>query len=335
MADKYSIIIQPNMSPEDAKKLEDDLNKRFNNVAKKAGKNLGNSLGGAVKVGLLAAAGAIAALIASNPFDKINEDLNKILDTFDNIQTFAGEFGVSSGKYAIAKSIAGSVGIDNFETILNRFADKLEGARQKDEKGQIKDPYLKEFLGAPDVIDAFYSFADTLKKMEPDRRNAALNEVFGGRMGTRLSEFVQTDLKERYDAIFKAFPNLKEQELTKFLNEKGDLEDYQKILREQNKFRELMLMGKATTKGTIEAQAAVNRAEITKGVQQLSEYQSYAELKLVQERVATTLDGIRSDLTTTLLPILQTMADYLKQIVDWIRNKVDAIKQKGWRGVFD
>jgi len=125
MADKYTIQINPQLSASDAQKMEQDLNRRFSNVAKKFGSNLGNSLKTATKVGIGALAAGIALTLASNPFEKVNENLNKTLDKADNLVTRAGQFGVSTAKFSELEAIAASVGLD-VDLALQQFAGALQ-----------------------------------------------------------------------------------------------------------------------------------------------------------------------------------------------------------------
>jgi hypothetical protein len=325
MADKYIIRIQPNMSPEDAKKLEDDLNKRFNRVAKKAGSNLQNSFKNAAKTAGKYLLGGIGigsiASILTNPFDKVNEDLNQTLDRFDNSAQKSEQFGVNSAKYFRAERIAESFGVEDFETIINRFSGSLEAARTGEDKT------LKNFTQDKDVIDAFTAFTESLSSMTANNRNAALDRVFGGRMGLRVGDLAAQSDENIKDRNRRIFGDKTDEQIATELKKMENLKDLQDIQDQRRIVRELELKSAAINRGTLEAQDSQARAKLNTETQQLSQYQIYAQQTILQERMATTLDQIRSDVVSTLLPALQKIVDFIAKVPEWINNIIAAIKK--------
>ena len=324
MADKYTIQVQPQISQSDASKMEKDLNGRFSNVAKKFGSHFKT----AVKVGTAALAAGVVAALASNPFEKINEDLNNVLERFDNTATRAAQFGVSSGKFFQAEQIAASAGVKDLDPLLTRFAATLEQARTGE------DSTLKQFLGK-DVIDAFFEFSESLRKLAPDQRNAAVEQVFGERMGLRIAELLQTDVSERRKAIFGTSD---EKQVTSQIDKLAQLEELQAIKRSRLAVSELRQKGANISEGTINAQNAQEKAKLSREAQQLSEYEIYAKQAMLQEKIAASLDEIRASVVSALMPAIQTIVGYLPMIVDgikkgieWLERIVAAIKKmKFW-----
>lgn len=322
MAEKFTIQIQPNMSPEDAAKLENDLNKRFNKVSKKFGFNLQNSLKSAAKIGIGFLAGALAGIAGSvltNPFDKINEDLNATLARYDDIATRAAEFGVSSGKYFKAVQVAGSAGIKDLDTILARFSERLNAARSGE------DETLINFTNEKDLIDAFFAFSESVRTLDPTERNKAVEDVFGSKFGLRIAELLQTDIRLRA----REFGKYSENQVSGAVNRLAGLEEVQAINREKQAADELFQKNAAISRGALETQDRVERTKTQLEAAQLSQYQVFADLKLVQERAALALEEIRAEVTSKVAPLMQGLLDVLSKILDaisWLRNKISKSK---------
>lgn len=330
MAEKYTIQIQPQISSSDARKMDNDLNKRFSDVAKKFGTNLGNSMKTGIKFGLGAlGVGSVAALL-TNPFEKINQDLNETLDRFDNSAQKAEQFGVDSAKYFRAERIAESFGVKDFETIINRFSSSLEAART----GQ--DKTLENFIGDKDVVDSFIAFTQSLSSMKADDRNAALDRVFGGKIGLRVGDLAAQSTESLQERKKQIFGNTTDQELAKELKKMETLKDLQDINQQKLIVEELRRKSAAISTGTINAQFSKGKAELNRETQQLSQYQIFANMASAQERMATSIDAIKADITSTLMPVMEklvewlpVLVDYARQAIEWLTNIVKAIKN--WR----
>lgn len=317
MADKYTIQINPQLSQSEAQKMEQDLNRRFSNVSKKFGKNLGNSLKTAAKVGIGALAAGIALTLATNPFEKINTDLNQTLDKFDNSAQKAEQFGVDSAKYFRAERIAGSFGVEDFETIINRFSGSLEAARTK------KDTTLENFVGDKDVIDSFNAFTQSLALMKADDRNAALDRVFGGRMGLRVGDLAAQDTDSIVERNRRIFGNMTNEDIARNLKKMNELKDIQDVNMQKLAVEELRLKSNAISTGTMQAQDRKLRADLSRQTTQLSQYQIWANLATQQERMAQSIDTIKADFAELLLPAVQKIVDFLPTAVDWMRSAID------------
>jgi len=326
MADKYTIQIQPQISPSDAKQMENDLNKRFGNVAKKFGAHVGTSLKSAAKsaakYGLGALAAGVAAAVITNPFEKVNEDLNHTLEKADNLATRAAQFGVSTGKFAQLASVASSVGLD-VDLALQQFASLRDEAKQFAAGDKTKNNALANFTSDKDVIDSFYAFIKTMQSLDPEQRNTEVSRVYGDKMGLKIAELLQQDVDLRKKQVLGRYS-------VEQIGNANDLlakrEDQQALLKAQRENDEAVMKSRAISSGTIKSQNAVEKSKIGTQTQQLSEYQLFAQQTLIQEKMVQSLDGIRADIKEILLPTLTKLVDYLKIIVDWTREKLDKVK---------
>lgn len=332
MADKYTIQIQPQIDRSDAKKMEKDLNRRFSRVSKKFGQHLTSSLKRVGKIGLgglMAGAAGIIGAILTNPFDKINADLNNTLEKFDNTATRATQFGVSAGKYFEAEQILATAGVKDIDAVLARFSTTLAKAKPRSD-GSVEDPYLKEFLGAQNDLDAFYAFAKRLSQLNPQERNNAAETVFGEKIGLKIAEVLQTDLSKRRTEIFG---NSNADQLTSEIDRLGKVEEKQAILRARLNVEELNQKSRSITNNTVKNQNKIEQEQLKQQSVQLSQYEVFAALKLSQERMASSVEGIRSDLTGIIAPIVGKGAEYTEKLFNWVSTTGKSAAEKT-RGIF-
>lgn len=325
MADKYTIQIQPQIGASDALKMEQDLNRRFSNVAKKFGSHMGSALKSVGKAGAIGIIGGIAGILATNPFEQINENLNNITAKADDIATRANQFGVTTAKFAELQSVAKSVGLDS-TMALQQFQDMLQEAKLFKAGDATKNNALVNFLNEKDLIDAFYAFSKSMSNLSGEKRSIEVSKIFGNKLESRISEFLQIpDLEARKRQTRSK--GVTPQAVGKGIDKLAAMEDIQALNRAKLE-NDLFLKGaRAISNGTMNAQAQQERQKMLREVSQLSQFEIFANLATTQERMATSIDGIRADVTALLLPLLQRIVDGIETIVGWLRDKIKKIKK--------
>jgi len=325
MADKYTIQINPQLSGSDAQKMEQDLNRRFSNVAKKFGTNLGNSIKTAAKIGTAGLIAGVVGTLATNPFEKINENLNNITAQADEIATRANQFGVTTQKYAELKSVASSVGLDPSKALME-FADMLQEAKLFMAGDKTKNDALVNFIREKDLVDAFYAFIKSVNKLDATQRGVEVSKIFGNRLEDKLAEFLQIPNLEIRKRQTRS-KGVTQQAIGKGIDKLAALEDIQALNRAKLQ-NDLFVKGaRAISNGTMNAQAQQERQKMLREVSQLSQFEIFANLATTQERMATSIDGIRADVTALLLPLLQRIVDGIETIVGWLRDRIKKIKK--------
>lgn len=322
MADKYTIQINPQVSPTDGQRMENELNSRFANVAKKFGTHLKNSLTTSLKIGAGAGLAGIVGMVATNPFEKVKEDLKNILTEADDIATQAQQFGITTEKMTILTSLAGSVGADITQA-LQIFSSKLQEARDFQAGDKTKSPFLSAYLGK-DIGRAFYEFLKTASNLPAIEKGAFMGKVFSDKMQIKLAELVQQDIDKRIKILEGKFGYKK---TAKSINILAELEDQQSILRQKRRAEEFVRKSKVITKGTVNIEDAVERAKLNREVQNLSQFEIYARQAALQEEMLKSLDEIRAKLMDTLFPLLEKLVGFIEklielaiQAIDWLRK---------------
>lgn len=226
--------IKPTLDNADLNKMVSTLSTRFNDVAKKFSKGLGNGIKGAgnslrnliLGGGVFGLAGGLINKML-NPLKETQDTLEKMLSNADDLSTNAGRFDTTAGRLFKLQSIAQSAGVkpEDFTMAMGRFHTAIAQARldQLDPKKtpEEKQGPLSAFLGEKDTAEAFFQFIQALQKESPDKRALIQEQVFGQKLIGKLADFVQLDFPkqiqllrartaEEYDAAIENPASLKD-----------------------------------------------------------------------------------------------------------------------------
>lgn len=324
MAEKYTILVNPQVSASDGQKMENDLNRRFANVSKKFGTHLKNSLTTSLKAGAAAGIAGTIALLATNPFEKVQADLHNTLNTADDIVTRARQFGVSTAKFAQLQAIANSVGIE-VDMALQQFSSKLQEARDYKAGDETKSRALEQFVNNKDIIENFYDFIKSVGSLPATQRNAEIGKVYGDKIQLKIAELVDQTIDVRKKQVKPTLGTF--EDLGKANEKLAEREDQAAIARVRRQGDEAIRKSRVITSGTINVDDAVERAKINKEVQQLSQFEIYARQAALQEEMLKSIDKLRAHVMDVAFPALQkaveilgAMVDKLTQVIDWLKT---------------
>ena len=337
MADSYLIKIKPTITPEDGRKMENDLNGRFKRVAKKFGGAL-RTVGGALK-GLLT--GAAVAMIA-NPIEKLNEKLNSTLSYADQITTRAAAIGTSAGRLAQVETVAKSAGVSNIDQILTRFQTGLAKARLGEDKT------LTQFTKYDDTLTAFLNVIKSLQGIKDvDERTFAVQKIFGRENAAKMSELIAVDFAERWGQIFgemdvgkirkAASPfvvNVGQQAQTKetgadvgfegladefdlIFERLGGLEDKQAVKSQRRMFEDFISKSETITGKILEAQDEAERRRLETENVQMKSFEQFAKMAEETEKTKTIL----AELQKTLVPTIVKGVEVLDGLYTFVKTK--------------
>ena len=317
MATKYVLQIDPNISAEDAKKTESQLNSRFAKVAKNYGDEMRKQNEkvtsgfssrmklalGKLKVGWIALAGAVASVL-TNPFDEVDAKLNELLSKFDNISTRATQWGVDPTRYWLLNQVGRITGVPEggIDNALLRIADRLDMARTGE------DPTLKNYLDEKDVIDVFYKLAQTWNQMNPTERASSMADILGTRQANTFAELVQSDWGQLADLALRVNGKQYTPKQAKSRIEKlADLEEQQAIGRAQLQTRELMTGADLISRSTLQSQLSVELAKQRNILDKMAQYATYASTEVTTLNIKNAVNDIKTDVQD----IATQLADYL------------------------
>jgi hypothetical protein len=334
MADKYTIQVNPQVSASDGQKMENELNKRFANVAKKFGTHLKNSLTTSLKIGAGAGLAGIIGMVATNPFEKVKEDLKNTLAISDDLMTRAQQFGVSTAKMAQLVAIAHSVGFD-VDLALQNFASKLQEAREYKTGDQTKNRALENFVNKKDIIDNFYDFIKSVSNLPAQKRMAEIGKIYGDKMQLKIAELAQQDIEARKKQIRPRGGS--QEQVGRSAERLAALEDKMAVLSAQRFQESIIAKSRVISKGTVNVDDAVERAKLNREVQNLSQFEIYARQAALQEEMLKSIDKIRASMMDTFFPLLEKLVYYFEKLIDILVKAIDWIKSrankaKNWFG---
>lgn len=304
MAQGYILKVTPKLSDADAKKAEQQLNGRFNKVAKQYSEDMAKSndkiagnfttkMKGAfskIKVGWLAVAGVVASAITAitqSPINEADQMLNDILAKFDNISTRAQQWGVDAGRYWLLNQVGTATnvpegGIDN---MLMRIADRLDMARTGE------DPTLSKYLGERDIIDVAYKLFQTWRQMPTIERNASMADILGARQANNYAELVNADWNQIAKGLMDG-RTLKE--FNQNIDKLGMLEGQQAINRARQANVELFRAGGSINETTIESQNRLELLKLNEALDDIARYSILAGAEIGRiKALAETVDVIQ------------------------------------------
>lgn len=302
-AKAVSLKVKPELDQASAKRMDAQLNGRFEKVAshygdemqkqnKKVADNFERKFTqttGRLKKGWAIAAAAIAAVagaLMKNPIDEANATLDAYLARMDNLATRAQQWNVDPGKYAIASGVADVANVDaaQFDNMLFRIADRIEKARTGE------DTYLKEFTQTDDIIDAAFQLFQTWKNMAPEQRAASMAEVLGNRQANVFAELVDTDWIEEAQRIMQGRTT---EQISQYVQRGGDLERIQRRNRVQLQFDEMGRLGTGVDEGTLAAQKELESVKQRERLDDVINYQKFAQSETGKiNALAVTVDEI-------------------------------------------
>lgn len=317
MAEKYIINVQPKISGADGRNFENDLNKRFARVAEKFGSSL-KKVGSVLKIALGAATAGVVAAVAKNPFDEVSKNIDEATGKAAELMDKAIQYNVSAGKMFMAQQLLESKGVKDFDSILDRFAVKLEQAR----KGE--DKTLQEFTKEKDVIDALFIALQSIGQLKGEEQAKMLQEIFGGRQGFSLAPVVSEDLTARSKMLFG---EQRAEEFTDLIKKLDDVADWRDVTKSWLEQEKLQMNARAITKNATKVQRDVEFQRVQRATKRMEEIETYAKISESMDKAAESLDRIQDSVLETIAPTLQDIAN----TNDWILQNIK--KHGAWRGI--
>lgn len=317
MADSYILNIKPTISASDGRKLEKDLNGRFSRVAKKFGgalRTVGSKLRGIIAGGAVAGIGAMM----TNPIDSLNSTLDETLKRYDDISSRAKILGVSSGQLYQATAIAKSAGIqeEDFRAMLTAYAVKVGEAKA----GQ--DPMLSEFVNE-DMLTGFFEMVRSLRELSPEQRAYFGAKIIGEDDVSKLSELINTDVKERQKELFGSTTT---EQTTRAIEKLAGTEGKQSIMRGRLDVENLLAKSQSITTETVRLQTELARKQQEAENINLQNYQAFAKIQQATEESK----KILADIQNSVAPAVEKVADWSEKTYYELKGKIKDLT----KGVF-
>lgn len=345
MAKAVEIGVSFKVEKSDADKAEKNLKGRFDKI----GKTFGNSLIAGTKSFLASSAAGAVAAIFSNPYERLAGRVDQTLEEAAGIQDRAEQYGVSGGELLKEQKTAQIYGVQDFDAILSRFAN-LWGKAKTGE-----NPYLSEFTGTKNVLDAYNQVIESLRNLKGEQREVAAQKIFGEAGARQLSGLLSApidEIRERRMAILDAalggisrneqtisvgtgtdtwqddgkgtgtrldyeFGGERETELwSRLLEKAADLKAKQENLQIQRETAGFAERIESLNESFLQKQNEIATKQIERETAQIRNIETFAKMADSTEEIKTTLVEIQ----TKLIPALDSALILWNNIFLWIKD---------------
>lgn len=316
--------IIPKMDSSDLKKLEDQLQSRFTKISKKFGKGLMDVLKGGGIAGL--ALGLIDKLL--NPLQAVQESIDRMLKTSDDLATQANQFNTSSGKLFKLVQIGKSAGLDQegLFTLITKFQTAV--AQAKADPNDQSVSAVRNFTTDKDAAVNFFNFIQSLQKMDRNQQLLVQQQVFGEKQIGRMSEFLNLDFAKQFKAT--GLDKVSSEKFTKANDKLAGLSDLADILKVKNENQDLLNKSAVINESMIRQRAKSDALALEKENLQIKSYNDLAAISDTVSKIMLIVEqgvGLIGKLINMVTP-------FINQATDFMAKFLKSPLMRGVRGLF-
>lgn len=298
--------IIPKIDDADLKKMEQALQSRFTKISKGFGKGLMSVLKGGGIAGL--AIGLVDKLL--NPLQEVQEAIDKMLHSSDDIATQANQFNTTSGKLFKLVQVAKATGLDQGElfVLIQKFQTAV--AQAKADPNDQSVSAVRNFTNQKDTASAFFGFIESLQKMDKNQQLLVQTQVFGEKQIGKMSEFLQTNFAKKFAAT--GLDKTGSDVFTKSIDKLAGLNDLADELKVKNESQDVLTKSGIINESMIRQRAASDQLALQRENQRIQSYNDLATIADTSTKIMTMVEqglGLVGKLITTITPAIQRMAD--------------------------
>ena len=312
------------MDSSDLKKLEDQLQSRFTKISKKFGKGLMDVLKGGGIAGL--ALGLIDKLL--NPLQAVQESIDRMLKTSDDLATQANQFNTSSGKLFKLVQIGKSAGLDQegLFTLITKFQTAV--AQAKADPNDQSVSAVRNFTNEKDTAINFFNFIQSLQKLDRNQQLLVQQQVFGEKQIGKMSEFLNLDFAQQFKAT--GLDKVSSEKFTKANDKLAKLSDLADILKVKNENQDLINKAGVINESMIRQRAKSDALALEKENLQIKSYNDLAAISDTVSKIMLVVEqgvGLIGKLINMVTP-------FINQATDFMAKFLKSPLMRGVRGLF-
>lgn len=316
--------IIPKMDSSDLKKLEDQLQGRFTKISKKFGQGLMSVLKGGGIAGL--ALGLIDKLL--NPLQQVQESIDRMLKTSDDLATQANQFNTSSGKLFKLVQIGKSAGLDQegLFTLITKFQTAV--AQAKADPNDQSVSAVRNFTNEKDTALNFFNFIQSLQKLDRNQQLLVQQQVFGEKQIGKMSEFLNLDFAQQFKAT--GLDKVSSEKFTKANDKLAKLSDLADILKVKNENQDLINKAGVINESMIRQRAKSDALALEKENLQIKSYNDLAAISDTVSKIMLIVEqgvGLIGKLINMVTP-------FINQATDFMQKFLKSPLMRGVRGLF-
>jgi len=304
--------IIPKMDSSDLKKLEDQLQSRFTKISKKFGKGLMDVLKGGGIAGL--ALGLIDKLL--NPLQQVQESIDRMLKTSDDLATQANQFNTSSGKLFKLVQIGKSAGLDQegLFTLITKFQTAV--AQAKADPNDQSVSAVRNFTNEKDTALNFFNFIQSLQKLDRNQQILVQQQVFGEKQIGKMSEFLNLDFAKQFRAT--GLDKQSSETFTKSIDKMAKLSDLADILKVKNENKDIIDKSRVINESMIKQRAKSDALALEKENLQIKSYNDLAAISDTVSKIMLIVEqgvGLIGKLINMVTPFINQATDFMQKFL--------------------
>jgi len=267
--------IKPQVDAADLNKMERSLTSRFAKVAK----GFGGGLLKAVKGGALV--GAAISLVDKilNPLQAVQEAIDKTLAGADDVVTNAQQFNTTAGKLFKLRKFAEATGLDN--SGLDTLMIKYQGALAESKADPSKPSAVKNFANDKDIAESFFSFIQSLNKMDREQQVLVQKEVFGEKQTLKMADFLRTDFSKLNTLMGLRPAGQYDQGLEKL----GGLNDLKEAITASTTAEDTYQKSRTITQGMVLAKAQADQRALQEENKNIADYNNLKAISKTADEI--------------------------------------------------
>lgn len=300
------------MDSSDLKKMEDQLQSRFTKISKKFGQGLLSALKGGGVVGL--ALGLIDKLL--NPLQAVQESIDRMLKTSDDLATQANQFNTSSGKLFKLVQIGKSAGLDQegLFTLITKFQTAV--AQAKADPNDQSVSAVRNFTNEKDTAINFFNFIQSLQKLDRNQQLLVQQQVFGEKQIGKMSEFLNLDFAKQFAAT--GLDRQSSDTFTKSIDKMAKLSDLADILKVKNENKDIIDKSRVINESMIKQRAKSDALALEKENMQIKSYNDLAAISDTVSKIMIVVEqgvGMVGKLINVLTPFVNKATDFMTKFL--------------------
>jgi tetrahydromethanopterin S-methyltransferase subunit G len=305
--------IKPQLDNADLNKMERTLGQRFQKIAKKFGGGIMSVLKAGGGIGIVL--GLIDKLL--NPLQAVQETIEKVLSTSDDIATNAQQFDTSIANLSKLVFIAKGSGLaeGDLYTIMQKFQTALATASKDKTSGDFMA--LKNYVGEKDIAKAFFQFIQELKKMDKNSQVLVQQQIFGEKQILKMSEFLNKDFAQFLKQ--SGLGNVSTKRLGQAVTKSADLNDILQGVRAANEAKNIIAASSKITADTVKAITDKEYSDQQREIDRIDAFKNLASISNAVTDILRIVDEVMNQLgrlITLLRPAVDLYVSFIKKIMN-------------------
>jgi hypothetical protein len=135
-----------------------------------------------------------------NPLQEARDSMDRVLSKADDLETFAKQFGTTSGNLLKLEAVAQAKGLDADN--LRQLLIKYQGAITDAKANPTAPTPVAAFVNDKDIAESFFRFIQSMQTLTDVQQDYVQRTIFGEKQILKASSFFKaTDFKEIIDGL--------------------------------------------------------------------------------------------------------------------------------------